>query len=218
MSLVGITIKGSDVEKSIDDLRALLSARAELGEKAHLDGFFRDRPWLLGFLVASADRNRGFPEKHSDCEFRISGLFRTDFLYTWPSRGNVVAVEIEGAMANSVFYNDGTTTLKWAPTFNRGFNQVVDWMHWFDSASDTERNRHFGFNPSHFDGLLIIGRRQFIDISPVETERFNWRKNSVRIHIRDTVRTIKILTYDDLLDEITDALSIYQEQRRFLDT
>ncbi len=216
MSLVKMKpIKLSAVNRSVNQLRDLLSSRDELAERAHLDGFFRKRPWLLGFYVASADKTRGFPQYFSKKEFRIAGVFRTDFLYTWPTKKNVVAVEIEGAKKGSIFE---VRSGKWSKDFNCGFNQVIDWMHWFDSTSDVELKRHFDFAPKHFDGLLIIGRRKFVESKSILKERYDWRKNAMRVHIKDTVRTIKILTYDDLLDEITEALSICQEQRKFLDS
>ena len=96
---------------------------------------------------------------------------------------------------------DGKTviTYEWSPRFEHGFSQVVDWHYRMDDLRRTSKiQEHFGSNVLDYEGILIIGRDEFIRDAGGES-RLRWRKEKVFI---DNHR-VHCLTFDGLLTELT---------------
>jgi hypothetical protein len=99
---------------------------------------------------------------------------------------------------NSVFGGGPKYHEEWGRRFEHGFSQLVDWF-W---ALDTYRGvpdftRRFGAAPVQFFGMLVVGRRQFLQDHQVE--RLRWRLDRVLINNHK----ITCITFDDLYDFIS---------------
>ncbi len=215
MTLVKLEYDRAELSHKIKEFDSLLAEKDEFGEK-ELDRFLRDRPVLMAAYLTNS-YNLTPPDQYSDKEFCIAGAFRTDFLYLWQKTKRVVAIELEPAERGSIFDQESDTkTLPWASRFNTGFNQIIDWMHWFDSTSPDERLRHFKTETYDFDGVLIIGRNKFLEKDEYTKKRYEWRKSSLSVDCNGKTKSIKIITYDDFLNELKEIELTYDSLHNFI--
>ncbi len=124
-------------------------------------------------------------------------------------------IELEDARKTSIFVEkrrDETTLIdtrapyfEWAPRFDHGASQILDWIRILDDQRQTDDFRsHFGSRKS-FDPtfLLVIGRSRYLD--DALKERMAWRSQNVSaLH-----RKMRAVTYDEVLDEVTYMLDVY---------
>ncbi len=200
----------SDVSSALDDLDAfdaLLAGKVELDERADILPFFAEHPRLalcFGFynpLMARYDRLA--------YELSLFGLFRPDVIVGNWQRKSYCFVELEDAKPGSIFRATTRRATDWAPRFQRGYCQVVDWFWLLEAQQDTPTfEAQFGKRAVQASGLLVIGRDQFID--DADQQRFEWWRDRVVVDSR----TIVCLTYDQLARDFRDRLMVAKATTR----
>ena len=149
------------------------------------------------------------PDRYAhECD--IFGDFRSDFLVGDSSRGAFCFIELEDATKTSIFHQVGKRTSRdWAPRFNHGYSQIIDWSYKIDDMKKTNAFRD-KFQSEKFKplSLLIIGRDKFLSDNPEEKRRLDWRKDNVIVHSM----TVACLTYDQLLVDLKDHCTMYYKQ------
>lgn len=109
--------------------------------------------------------------------------------------GQFCFVEFEEAKAESVFKKSGRGVREWSARFEHGFSQIVDWFHTLDDMKNTGRFRgQFGTNLADYVGVLVAGRRGFLDAH--QRDRLRWRSLNVQV----AGKRVHCLTFDDLAD------------------
>ena len=186
-------------EQELEEFRQLLSDNQELSERAEILPFFRQRPQLSSKLSELYPGNPFFTEKIA-YEFDVFGDFKADLLLA--SRENFFFVEFEDAKSNSIFKNRKT---KYKPEFScrfeTGFSQIIDWFYKLNGLQNSnDFLERFNYRHIHYEGLLIIGRSQFM--SETEMNRLEWRVKRV---VTDS-KHINCITYDQLYDMLREKM------------
>jgi hypothetical protein len=189
-------------------LRDWLAANTSLEERKDVLPFFKARQQLSAFLgsyhpdIARYDR-----VAH---EFPLFGDFTCDLVVGDSQTQAYAFIEFEDAAPDSIFAKKGgkkkagKATPEWAPRFERGFSQLVDWffkLH--DQANTTEFEAKFGSRTIKHCGLLVIGRDQAL--GPREAQRLRWRQEFVLVNSKQ----IHCKTFDQLCEELLYRLGKY---------
>jgi Domain of unknown function (DUF4263) len=174
------------------EFKALLDNHVDLKERAQVLAGFARWPNLCAMFgtfhgrISIADRIRR--------EFRIEGYFRTDLAVSKAGTDSVCLVEFEGASPNCIFKPGDRYIDDWAPAFEKGFSQVVDWAWAIDEYRQTGPFRDaFGSDRPDFVSVLVIGRETALaNVTPMA--RWKWRSRNVNVGGRPTT----LLTFDEL--------------------
>jgi len=196
-----LTLNPSQCLRDLDALDALLAGTAELDERADILPFFRARP-QLSLLLGSYNANMKRFDRLA-YELPLIGFFRPDVAVGNWQRKRYCFVEFEEAKRDSIFRVTRRRTTEWAPRFQKGYCQVVDWFWLIESQQDTQQfEAQFGKRSIQAAGLLVIGRDQAI--SPTDWHRFEWWRD----HVIVDSRGITCCTYDELARDLRDRLLI----------
>ncbi|HUO11111.1 MAG TPA: Shedu anti-phage system protein SduA domain-containing protein [Phycisphaerae bacterium] len=173
----------------------MLAATTELSEKTHILPFFRARPNLSAFAGTF-----NMPVERIDLlghELDIFGHFRCDLAVGNSRERAFSLIEFEDARPSSVFAEGTKYHDEWGKRFEHGFSQLVDWF-WTidDQRHSNDFARRFGGSDARFFGMLVTGRRAFVD--SVGQSRLRWRSDSVSIG----GHKIAFVTFDDLLEAL----------------
>jgi len=183
--------------------RQLLDAKPELSEGHDILPFFEASDHLSA-LVGMLNPNVHRIDRLGH-EFDLFGDFRCDLVVGDFRTPAYTLVEFEDARRDSVFRQGAKYTHEWAPRFEHGYSQLVDW---FWKIADLERTgdfaHRFGGPDVSFSGMLVIGRRSFV--TGRERQRFRWR--SSRVVVNSNV--VRCLTFDDLYDELDALLTTFK--------
>ena len=190
--LAAIRYNAESVKAELTELNAFLQANREFDEQKELAPFLRARTQLcarigkLGRLIVEPD-----------ClaqEYDMFGDFAADLVVGDSQEGAYTFVEFEDARPNSLFVQKSSRyKSEFAPLFERGYSQLVDWFYKLDSMQGTrDMEERFGRREIRYDGILIIGRNEFI--SPAEQARLAWRQDRVVVNSRH----ILVYTFDQL--------------------
>src|SRR5258708_1905824 len=134
-------------------------------------------------------------------EYSLFGDFACDLVAGDWDRRSYVLVEFEDARPNSIFKTRTRGTPEWAPRFEHGFSQLVDWFYKLDTQRDSANfEQRFGARIVHFSGLLIVGRKQ--DFGPREQGRLDWRQRRVLVNSH----AVHCMTFDDLCEAMLERL------------
>jgi len=203
--MINMTARRINYVKCESDLRefaTFLASKAEIDEtgRGSLQEFFDARPDLT-LLMGIAFFSNLSPAAYCK-EFSVLGEFRADYAICNEERNRFVFVEFEDAKAQSIFKikNDGktTTTYEWSPKFEHGFSQVVDWHYRMDDLERSNKySEHFGCDHVEFVGILVVGRKKFLDEAGGE-KRLWWRKNRTAINSKQ----LNCMTFDQLYSEL----------------
>jgi hypothetical protein len=185
--------------KSIVKFRTLLQ-KSELSEKEDLLPFFERHPQLV-LLAGLYSPEINVPEKYAK-ELILFGKFRCDFAVGDAKTPHFCLIEFEDARRNSIFKpKTGRISPEWGARFEHGYSQVVDWFYILDDQRGTAQIRdHFGSPKIDYIGLLIIGRRRFLDQSL--QDRLDWRTNHTIVHSKK----IHCLTLGELYETLAEKL------------
>lgn len=165
----------------------------ELGERDAILPFFRRHPHLAS-LVHRYNAELDWPT-HIKPELELFGDHACDLAVGNAATGQFCFVEFEAATADAVFKRGKKGVAGWSARLEHGFSQVVDWFYTLDDMRATGRFRgQFGTNLVDYTGVLVVGRRGFLN--PGEHERLLWRSRNVQV----AGRRVTCLTFDDLLD------------------
>ncbi|MBV8687769.1 MAG: DUF4263 domain-containing protein [Alphaproteobacteria bacterium] len=179
-------------QTELADFRKLLDSNTHLKEREQVLASFAKWPNLCALFgkfhgqITIADRIKR--------EFRIEGYFRTDLTVKLAGRDHICLVEFEGASPNCIFKPGDRTIDDWAPNFEKGFSQIVDWAWAIDEYRHTPVMRDgFGSERPDFISVLVIGRDSALE-SNAARARWKWRSRHVAVH----GGAVTLLTYDDL--------------------
>jgi hypothetical protein len=188
----------------LDALEALLASEARLKERDRVIPFFKARPHLsaaLGF----ANNDVELPDRVAQ-ELDLFGDFACDVAAGDSEANAYTLVEFEDAQEHSIFTRlpAGKTVKRWAPRFEHGFSQLVDWA-WRISAegqgSDAFR-RVFGDSNPSIKLLLVIGRDA--DLTRDDLARLRWRAK----HTSLGAFSFSCFTFDGFLQSVRRRLML----------
>jgi hypothetical protein len=202
-----ITFDAATCRNQVDELIDFLDRHDELDEQNDIQPFFYSRKQLCAAIGLSSAYVK-WPSRLQD-ELQLFGDFRCD-LAIGDDLGNYCLVEFEDATPDSIFVQKGRATSYWAPRFETGYSQIVDW---FWKMSDLEDSLTFKqtFRPvyNNCHGMLVIGRDSFLE--GVESDRLRWRSDSMSC----TFGTITCVTFDELARQLDSVLSSILASRGF---
>lgn len=185
----------------LKDLEALLASAPELGEKEHILPFFKARPHLSLFLGSYGT----YLDRYDRLayEFDLFGGFKPDIVVgDWAAK-SYCFVEFEDARKNSIFQETNRHTKIWAPRFERGFSQIIDWFCLLEGNQDTPQfESKFGKRRINASALLVTGRDSGVPQS--DRHRLEWRRD----HVVVNSQKIWCCTFDELLDGLRRKLTL----------
>jgi hypothetical protein len=181
-------------------LRQLLGSAATLKERSEILPFLQQHVHLSSF-IGSYDSDVTLFDLYAH-EYPLFGDFTCDLVVGDSQARRYVFVEFEDAAPQSLFVPKKATP-EWAPRFEHGYSQILDW---FWKLHDMEKTHDYAdrFGAAmRYSGLLIVGRAQHLE--PRELRRLEWREDLVRINSRP----IRCRTYDQLADDLERRLTAY---------
>ncbi len=131
-------------------------------------------------------------------EYDLFGDFQCD-LVVGDSRRKVYGfVEFEDADPSSLFVKQkNKSSPEWAPRFEHGFSQVVDWFYKLDDMERTNEFEHrFGVRQIQCFGLVVVGREAALEDR--ERRRLHWRREKVTVN----GHRVHCVTFDRLLADM----------------
>jgi hypothetical protein len=139
-------------------------------------------------------------------EYDLFGDFTCDLALGDSRRLAYVFVELEDAAPGSVFvHKRGKNSPEWAPRFERGFSQMVDWFYKLaDMEKTDEFAGRFGARTVEYSGLLVVGKDD--SFGEKEARRLRWRQEKVII---DSCKLFCV-TYDRLFFHLEQRLRAYE--------
>jgi hypothetical protein len=185
------------------ELQQLLQSKESLSERDDILPFFRERPHLSAFVASYHPQINRFDRVAF--EYDLFGDFTADLVVGDSIKKSYCFVEFEDARHNSIFLKSGRNTPEWAPRFEKGFSQIIDWFWKLDDLEKTDdfENRFNGRSIDYM-GLLIIGRNEYLE--PREKKRLAWRQRNLIVNSKH----IYCLTFDELYDDLSFRLNKYQ--------
>jgi len=194
-----LTFDPAQCRLDLDALERLLANNPELSERDHILPFFREHPHLSLFL---GTYNSGIVTVDQLAfELPLFGQFTADIVVGDWARKRYCFIEMEDGRPNSIFVRRKRQTSEWAPRFNGGFNQLVDWLWLLETTKHTEPfERQFGKRTINATMLLVAGRDS--GISDSDRLRFEWRRE----HIIVNSRSIYCCTFDELLRDLRERI------------
>ncbi len=183
----------------LDAFARLRAATPDLAEKADILPFFRAHPHLAAFLGTYAYTANTVDRLA--VEVGLFGHFVVDIVAGNQAKKAYCLIECEDGFADSVFRNRRRQTSTWAPRFEQGLSQIVDWM-WL--LADQEHSLAFeelcGPRPIELTLLLLIGRDSGVSVA--DRRRLEWRSRHMPIH----GHRIYVYTDDNLLRDLRGRL------------
>jgi len=202
----GFTAHILNVEAALHDLDAfdaLLARKANLDEAKDVLPFFRDHPQLTAYL-SFYSANMPHVDRLA-YELDLDGQFRADAVMGDRERSRYLLVEFEDANAQSIFRRSGRRTGMWAPRFQDGYSQLVDWLCLLDGQENTpQQEDRFGARSIHVSGLLIIGRDGSSFTGSGDRRRFEWWRD----HVVVNSCPVTCRTYDEVARDLRDWINM----------
>jgi len=188
----------------LEEFRRLLADNQILREREDLLPFFRERRHLSAFIGIYDP----WGITHFDLlayEYSLFGDFTCDLVVGDSTTKHYGFIELEiGAPDNIFVRKREKTTPEWAPRFERGYSQVMDWF-WklHEEESQHGYSDRFGECPVEYFGLLIVGRDEAF--SRRELRRLAWRASRTVINSKH----IYCRTFDQLYADLASRLKLY---------
>ncbi|MFL5111534.1 MAG: Shedu anti-phage system protein SduA domain-containing protein [Microvirga sp.] len=204
-SLEAIEPDPARLRRELDELEQYLSTGAPLKEREHVAPFFKKRAQLaaaLGFACNEVQYVDRFA-----IELGLFGDFACDVASGDSDANAFTLVEFESAEPYTIFARAKPGSVRsWAPRFEHGFSQLVDWVWRLQSEGSGEPLRRiFGNNSPHLHLLLVIGRRA--DLKEDDYDRLRWRSRNVSV----AGYTMSCWTFDDVLSTLRRRLAYMEE-------
>lgn len=181
----------------------LLDSRQTLSERDDILPFFKANKHLAALIGSYNPRINSFDRLAT--EFNLFGDYSCDLVVGDSHSHNYCFVEFEDASPTSVFTKRrGKTTPEWSARFDHGFSQILDWFVVLEDQKRTGLLRsRFGVEVIQYVGLLVIGRRQYLDDHLYE--RMRWRSEQVLVGSRH----VNCITFDELYQTLALKLAIF---------
>jgi hypothetical protein len=196
-------------EQELNDFEVLLSSKRELGERKDILPFFtqrRDLSLQISTIVPSITV--------AECiayEFDFFGNFKCDLAVGDINTHSYCFIEFENGRHNSLFCSPKPTSRflpEFAPRFERGMSQIMDWFYDMDGRTEEQLRQRFGNGKIHYEGLLVIGRDNYIDSSM--SDRLHWRSQNVVVNSKKAL----CLTYDQLYASLRKKWDLLKEMMK----
>jgi len=183
----------------LDALAHLRAATPDLAEKADILPFFRAHPPLAAFSGTYAYTANTVDRRA--VEVGLFGHFVVDIVAGNQAKKAYCLIECEDGFADSIFRNRRRQTSTWAPRFEQGLSQIVDWM-WLlaDQEHSLACEELCGPRPIELTLLLLIGRDSGVSVA--DRRRLEWRSRHMPIH----GHRIYVYTDDNLLRDLRGRL------------
>ena len=194
----------SQARKELEAFGKFLNEHQELDEQKEILPFFRSHQQLSG-LIGLLDPNISTIDSIA-FEYDIFGDFRSDLVIGDSEQNTYLFVEFEDAKEKSIFKKLKKKYMaEWSPRFEHGYSQLIDWFWRLDGARSSDLFlERFGRNQAfRFEGMLIIGRDQFV--SERDRMRLQWRTDRVTVDSKH----IRGYTYDELFNMLSRRLNRY---------
>lgn len=190
-------------KKALVKFRRLLDSKKSLSERDDILPFIHNHRDLAALIGAYNPRINRFDRIAT--EFDLFGDHVCDLVIGDSKTHHFCFVEFEDAAENSVFKKkSGKSTPEWSSRFDHGFSQILDWFSILDDQKHTPQFREkFGANNIQFVGLMVIGRRQFLD--DAQFARMRWRSE----HVQVGVHKVNCITFDELFETLELKLKIF---------
>jgi hypothetical protein len=165
----------------LNDLQRFLDDGTHRREREEIAPFFKPRTQLCAAL-GYANGAIAAPDLYA-YELSLFGDFTADAA-SGDSRANAFTlIEFEDASPRSIFGGlpEGKTMKPWAPRFEHGFSQLVDWA-WRLSTEGHRSDafvRLFGASNPAIHLVLIAGRDA--DLRPEDIARLHWRAQNMTL-------------------------------------
>ncbi len=192
--------------EELDDLSRLLRERPALAERRDILPFFRARRQLTALLGSYHPRLAAYDRLAY--ELRLFGAFTADVVVGDWEKKAFCFVEFEYARPDSIFARGRRGTSAWAPRFERGFAQVVDWFWKLDDLrGTTSLVEVFGAPAIDAAAILVVGR----DAGMLDTERarLEWWRQRVLVDSRH----VYCCTFDELGRDLRRYLNLFMQGR-----
>ena len=187
------TFDKATYETELSRYEELLQSKETLSENKDILPFFKENKQLLAHMGKSSLPDV-FPVNRIAYEYHLFGDLVCDAVIGNSQTQTYCFIEFEDASKNSLFVQKkGKYQSVYAPRFEQGYSQVVDWFYKLRHVSPYDLQERFGSDRIYYHGILIIGRNHFLSKS--EENRLLWRQ---RHTILDS-RHIHVFTLDDLL-------------------
>jgi hypothetical protein len=202
-SLDKFSLNLAKCRRELADFQQLLDRQGGLSERDEILPFFKTHRHLAALIGAYNPQIHRFDRIAS--EFDLFGDYTCDLVIGDSTSHNFCFVEFEDATPNSVFTKKrGKSTPEWSPRFEHGFSQILDW---FRILEDQQRTAQFkarlGAETIQYLGLLVIGRRHFLD--EAQYQRMRWRSEQVQVGARQ----VHCITFDELFQTLSLKLAIF---------
>ncbi|MFO0952017.1 MAG: Shedu immune nuclease family protein [Isosphaeraceae bacterium] len=202
-TLEELTLSLPRCREELAEFKKLLDGKAALSERADVLPFFKKHKHLAALVGSYNPRINGFDRIAT--EFSLFGDYACDLVIGDSVSHNFCFVEFEDASPNSVFTRKKSkVTPEWSQRFDRGFSQILDWFCILEDQRRTPQFKaRFGAEVIQYVGLLVIGRRHYLD--DAQYDRMRWRSEQVQVGARQ----VNCITYDELLQTLALKVSIF---------
>jgi hypothetical protein len=200
---VSIRWDAQQCRQELKMLRRLLVGSRVLKERDDILPLFKR---CLHLSASLGDYHRGIvnPDLVAH-EYDLFGDFSCDLVAGDSRQGAYLFVEFEDAAPQSIFVRrKGKASPEWAPRFERGFSQLVDWFYKLaDMEKTDEYTGRFGGKTNACVGLLVVGRSE--TLGEREERRLRWRQDKVLVNSNK----IHCVTFDQLHQDLRLRLDKY---------
>ena len=199
-----ITLDLAKLSRELDELTQLPGSHKSLKEREHVAPFFKERRQLCA-AIALTNGSVELPDRVA-LELDLFGDFACDVAGGDSNANAYTLVEFEDAHEFSILtkLERGKTMKRWAPRFEHGFSQLVDWawrLH-TEGANTDAYKRIFGANNANINLLLIAGRDA--DLRADDLARIRWRANNISLGGFGTT----CMTFDGVLNTLRRRLTL----------
>ena len=179
-------------ERELHNFEQLLNTHTSLSESKHILPFFKENKQISAQVASFLPTF--FQIDQIGFEFDIFGDFKCDLIVGNSQKHTYCFIEFEDAAENSIFIKKSAKYQpEFAPRFEHGYSQIVDWFYKLRYTSAQQLEERFGTHHIDYSGLLIIGRDRYL--SQIEKRRLAWRHQ----HLIVDSKRIHIITFDELL-------------------
>jgi len=178
--------------KELNEFENLLKSKRDLGERKHIQPFFKKRKHLTAYI---GTLYLNIEVATEICfEFDLGGDFKADILLGSKPKKQFCIVEFEPGEEDAIFKKQPKRkNPEWSARFEHAFSQIVDWFYSLEDQKNSAAFQNtFGAGEITFASLLVMGRTASLD--DPRMRRLIWRTKKVLIDSNK----VTCITFDDL--------------------